>query len=909
MYLRLLLIVSCFVLILGCTPKTADEYLTSAEELERGEKYQQAIIELKNAIISAPNNKKARIQLGKVYYKTGQFLNAEKELRKAIELGEPKSNVLNLLVKAVYYQDDFDRAFLLSKGYQSEDDDNSSTISLFNYLSELKSEYSRETLPPLPKTLIGDDKLIAQAYQYLSIGELDKALVTLEAFKDTSREPVEKLLLAGFIYSQLDKKEQAIKVYSEVLAIIPTYYFVRFQLANLLIETEELSKAQKEVDFLLDINSESAYANLLQSKIYFKTEKFEGALLTSEKAIQGGIITVESNFIAGISAFKQHKPETAYSYLSQVSPYLPPGHIANRIFAETKLQLGYIEEVLTQLKTVSPSKQESSELLGAVATERLVKGDLEAATDYLKKANNLDNSNAINQLKEGFARLSTNDLNGIKNLQAAIQFDDSINEAWMLLIEANLKNGDTESALDIARKWQTKNPGNGLTMEAYINLILNQNNEARTLLDKALKSQPDHLGASRFLMLLNAREEKFNDAREIAESLINRMPSNFLLMIDLMNISLAETRSLDLAESFLTKIHNQNPLEPSPLAALGILYAWTGEPNKTIDLLKTDPTDPTVLMVLGDTYFREKKFKEAINIFKLWIEKQPYDIRPWFRSISLYETIGDLSMASQTAKIGVEKFPNDPRMVALNANFMIDEGKLVAANNQLNSISKFSKLIPGINLFKGKVALKQKDFELAKTILSQYYETTPSFETAVYLAQALQELGQAPKGADILERELKNLKVAYSEVHTVAEYLSRNKMYDKAAKYYELFLTKNPNDFVTLNNYALVQVERNQLDSAKALAHEAFNIQPKSPYILDTLGWISYKSGNTAEGLGYISKAFELAPENIEIKLHLAELLIDNGQASNARKIIQNIDVQESKIKLEVKRLNEMLNK
>ncbi|MEI8648905.1 hypothetical protein P4S73_15190 [Paraglaciecola sp. Hal342] len=87
--LSYLVAVSAFTLV-GCDSKSAEEYIAAAKVQYQKNDTQAAIIDLKNAIALAPKNKEARANLGKYYLGAGSFVESEKELRRAIELGRQK---------------------------------------------------------------------------------------------------------------------------------------------------------------------------------------------------------------------------------------------------------------------------------------------------------------------------------------------------------------------------------------------------------------------------------------------------------------------------------------------------------------------------------------------------------------------------------------------------------------------------------------------------------------------------------------------------------------------------------------------------------------------------------------------------------------------------------------------------
>ena len=77
------------LIIQGCGKKTEDAQTLIADARNYQEKGDNnaAIIQLKNALQSNPDNSEARYLLGTIYNKTGDFQSAEKELRKALSLG------------------------------------------------------------------------------------------------------------------------------------------------------------------------------------------------------------------------------------------------------------------------------------------------------------------------------------------------------------------------------------------------------------------------------------------------------------------------------------------------------------------------------------------------------------------------------------------------------------------------------------------------------------------------------------------------------------------------------------------------------------------------------------------------------------------------------------------------------
>ncbi|MDE2366898.1 MAG: tetratricopeptide repeat protein, partial [Betaproteobacteria bacterium] len=80
----------------GCAKKTenAQTLIAEARGYQAKGDDKAAIIQLKNALQSSPDNAEARHLLGTIYNKTGDLQSAEKELRKALSLGMSPAAVL-----------------------------------------------------------------------------------------------------------------------------------------------------------------------------------------------------------------------------------------------------------------------------------------------------------------------------------------------------------------------------------------------------------------------------------------------------------------------------------------------------------------------------------------------------------------------------------------------------------------------------------------------------------------------------------------------------------------------------------------------------------------------------------------------------------------------------------------------
>jgi putative PEP-CTERM system TPR-repeat lipoprotein len=874
----------------GCTPKTTQEHLKTAIELRDKAQYNKAIIELKNALLAAPKDKQTRLELGNIYLLASQFANAEKELRLAKDLGEDKNIYFPLLLKSIYYQNDFNRAFLLSNDFESNDVNVLSTVSLFHYLSYLRDEPDNTQKVEFPPNLLGDDMLIALAYQALAAKNPSDSQSYISQFSNTESEIAEKAMLSALTNTSLGNTTDAINNYKTLISIFPEYYIARFQLTELLIYIEDLANAETQAKYLYALNTRGAYANLLLSKISFKQDKFEPALSYAEQAILNGMNNLEANFLAGVSAYKNGKIETARHYLTKVTSSLPSNHVANKILAEVNLKLGYTEEALKQIESFDLNSKSKATVLSNAAIQQFQLGNFLKAKEFISEANQADPENAVNLLKEGFIKLSSDDGSGLKNLTEAIKYDTSINEAWLLIAETHLKKGELKAAFDIAKKWQETNLIDGLSLEGYINLQTNNIEDAKTIFKKILDIEPQHIGASRFLMMISAREGDFSTATIISKKLIIQNPSQLSTVLTYVNIGIAENR-IEEVQKFLDELIKNTIDIQAPIIAQALIYAWQKKPEQAINYLNklADQNNSQVLMVKGDLYRSINKLNEAYEQYDTWTSLYPKEANGWFRKLDLLQTRNDMPTALQTSIEALNYFPNEPRFKALNARYLLNAGKVEDARRQYNTVKKYEYQLPTLKLFNAEIALQENKYREAKQLLSEFYAEKPDFEVAKLLAQAMQELGEAKEGGILLEQELAKLANPFVQIHAVAEYYARNGLLEKSAEIYFNLLKKYPQHYITINNYAAVLIRQGEIDKAFDLANVAIQLRPQSGYSLDLYGWVLFKQAKYAEALSYISKANDLLPQNTEIQMHLVEVLFVNNEKIKAQSLLKQI--------------------
>ena len=146
------------------------------------------------------------------------------------------------------------------------------------------------------------------------------------------------------------------------------------------------------------------------------------------------------------------------------------------------------------------------------------------------------------------------------------------------------------------------------------------------------------------------------------------------------------------------------------------------------------------------------------------------------------------------------------------------------------------------------------------------------------------------KGAtEALERGIEQTKGAPALVIDLAGVYERAGQPDQAIKLYEDVLQREPGSAVAANNLAMLLVTYRQdgasLQRAKALAQKL--AQVNEPAILNTRGWVSYKSGEYREALPLLQQAVDKVPNSPVMHYHLGMAQYKNGDREAARKNLE----------------------
>jgi tetratricopeptide (TPR) repeat protein len=189
-----------------------------------------------------------------------------------------------------------------------------------------------------------------------------------------------------------------------------------------------------------------------------------------------------------------------------------------------------------------------------------------------------------------------------------------------------------------------------------------------------------------------------------------------------------------------------------------------------------------------------------------------------------------------------------------------------------------------VQLRRAMILAKQGQMEQARALVQALPEKTPEDarnKVSVEL-QLLRDNQQEPAAYTLLTHALQQFpgdaELSY-ELAVSAEKLGRP---DEMEAILRRLISAKPDYHAAYNALGYSLADRNQrLPEARELVEKALKFAPDDPFIIDSLAWVEFRSGNLDQSLALLQQAFASRPD-AEIAAHLGEVLWTLNQREKA---------------------------
>ncbi len=339
----------------GCSKdQTSEEYLNSASAFLQQGKNTEAIINLKNLLKNDSTNADGRFLLGKAYAQQGNWLAAEKELTRVVKQFHYDQKLFIPLLAQVYFKLHDSAALeelLVKQSAMSKKLD----VLVMTYLAmvyveqgslaEAKELFEKVTAYKIDSPFL----ILSKAYMATLIKDSDSALETLAELSTSFPSfPEAKLLKAQVLFGIQQASEAAI-VLNDYLQTYQHEHKTRMLFSEALIRDGQFTEAEKQADFLLQINPKHAWLNQIKAQVKFAEKNHVEAKKYAEMALINNSNLPLAHLVAGVSSYQLGQIESAHMHLVAIKERLSYKHPAKQLLASIRLQLGYKEEFFSRI--------------------------------------------------------------------------------------------------------------------------------------------------------------------------------------------------------------------------------------------------------------------------------------------------------------------------------------------------------------------------------------------------------------------------------------------------------------------------------------------------------------------------------------------------------------------------------
>ncbi|NHZ97180.1 XrtA/PEP-CTERM system TPR-repeat protein PrsT [Massilia sp. CCM 8734] len=876
----------------GKTETSASLVADARQFIAKGDS-KAAVIQLKNALVKNPSDADARLTLGLVYLDIGDAVSAEKELRKAIELGAPKDKAVPALAKVLMMQQQYQKV-LDETGSATADADmlalRAEASAGLGHADQAKDLYA-QALAAKPGHV---GALIGAARQALARKDLEEANRLADQVVASNPSDATAWMFKGDLLRAQAKGKEALAAYDQVIKLKPEHRSAHLERAFVEIAEGKFDAAKADLEAARKISPNALMVSYAQALLDFTQGKHAAAKETLQKVLRVAPEHMPSVLMAGAVEHALGSMPQAEQHLRKYLAAMPEHRYARKLMVSTLLKMGQTTEALAQLTPMLESGKDDVQLLALAGEAYMQARDYAKATAYFEQASALAPDAAGLRTSLALGKLATgDDARAISELEQSTKLDAKSPKAAVLLVMTELRLKRYDKALAAAKALEATQPLDPMVhnLKGGVYLGMNDMVNARASFDKALALKPDYFPAAANLAQLALREKKPDLAKQQLVNFLTKDKKNVEAYYALTKLALAQGRN-DEANQWLEKASSENPDAIGPARTLGAHYLSIGQKDKALNLARkfqvANPKNLDLLDLLGQAQLANGDVPGALDTYGKLAGVAPKSAMAHFRLATVHAQMKNLNATAEDLKKALSLQADFVDAQVAQAELAANAGKLDDALAIARQIQKQRpKEALGFQL-EGNLSLAQGKPAQAVASFDKAFALTPSSANLIKLHAAMRQSG---KGKEADARLAKAASEHPNDV-ALALYVAENdlagKRYKAAIGGLEAVLKQAPENAAALNNLAWAYQQEKDPRALKT-AEKAFALAGNSAAVTDTLGWMLVEQGDAKRGLSLLQKAVALAPDAADIRFHLAAGLAKTGDKAGAKRELEKV--------------------
>lgn len=893
-----------YVLVLSLGLTACSQQLSTEEYVQQGEQYiakkdwKSAIIEFRNAVKQSPDNAQARALLGESYLQTNSSNAAIKELKKAIELGVNMERVALSLAKA------------------------------FAQLNQNKEIVAEIIVDPSYSDSVQADLLAIRSTALLRLNQQEKAKRSLdharlkdenatevrlawalyekiEGNQDAQREWLTPLLERdGGIaeaWSQIAELEQtndvvkAEEAYTRAIKLRAVVHVDYVKRALLRISQSNYDGARDDLSVLKKAGASWPIVGHAEGLLAYHQGKYDLAQSLFEKVLSTNPDYSPTQLLVGMTHFHKGNYQNSITNLEIYLSAFPDAHQANFIYAASLLKQKKILDAIAVLEKLNSTHPDNYRVLSLLGNAYLQNNQNEQGIQTLKKVVILKPDQAQTRLQLGAALLR--DKAGVEVAQLelikAIELDPELHQADLALYMSYMRNKEYASAKQVAQVLKQKQPDStlGANLIAISYFSDGKKQQGIAELKKALASFPADPLTSDNLAKVYLQEDRLDEVKLLYLDVLKKNPT-YVKAYNQLALIAARQNNRSAVLDWLKKSVDHNPDNLSAKLLLATQFLRENDSNRAIQLLQgikaEDKKTPQFILLMAKAKMSVGEHQHAVTALKSLLAEKPELTSGHILLAQAYAQLNQKDSMRKTLEIALKHAPDSLPVHLMLARLDLLDNKIEEFKRRVSMLMKSYPDSRDVQFLNAKIQSSEQGYERAIKTLSEIMTETPHSDVVIDLAKNQWAGGDKDAAISGLELWLQDNATDKKALMVIAQfYLAENRTVE-AKKTYQTLDTQLPDNSIVLNNLAWLMKEAD-VEQGIVYAKKALQIDPKSPFIQDTLAMLLLEKGELSESLNLSRKAASQVPGLTDIQLNLARILVANNEKNEAKQLLSRL--------------------
>ncbi len=789
----------------ACGDDRPEALVASAKEFLAKNDYNSATIQLKNALQKSPDNAEARFLLGEALYHDRDLLGAEKEYRKALELGYPAANVNPRLAQLLLQKGDFKnvvQTFESSTGATPRD-----TAIIQTALSEAKLalgdtagagralEAARAADTSYPPTALVAARLKA------SRGDLPGALA--EAENAIAAAPsADAWYLKGQLLAAMRQPDKAAEAFRKSIELDKSSLLAHAALIETLLVADKGDEAAKALDTLKGLAPKHPFTYYLQAVVALRANDAKKAHEAAQFYNAQVPDDPKGMLLLATSARMLHLYGEAEANANRVLQADPKNDAARRVLVAVYLETGRAPKAMEALQPMLERGANDPRVLNLAGEVYLRNGDAATAASYFQKSSTLQPSGIEPKTGLSLARIAQGDKQGgIAELEALADTGSDV-RTDLALIAITLDQRQFDKALSAIDRLEKKLPNEPMPHNLRGLALLGRGDTAgaRKSFERALAVKPDYVPAAVNLARLDMAANKPADAEKRFDAILASNPSNVPALLALAGIreTTRPAKESEQTAALIRKAIAGSPTDVGPRLALVAHYLRTNEPKKALTAAQEAdvaiPRTPQIIAALGQAQRAAGDASQALATYTRLSQLVPESPEPLLRMADLQAGAKDYGAAAESLRKALALSPDlvsaQRGLVALQ----LSQDRVPQALDIAREMQKRRPNDAAGYVLEGDIRSTRKEWSLAAAAYARAVKQGGSSDAAIKLHAALL--------ADNKPREAAAAQAGWLQAHGddaryriyLAESYLRQGDNANALRQYRALLDKRPDD-------------------------------------------------------------------------------------------------------------------